>query len=154
MPSTKFPYIQQHDAMDCGPTCLRMVAKHYKKSLSIQTLRNKAEIGKEGVSLLGIAQAAEDIGFKTLAVKVSFEKLVSEAPLPCIVHWQQNHFVVVYKISKSRFGRDITVHVADPGKELLTYTKDPLRQSPLAWFRPGLRETLSGQFYCYLLWQL
>lgn len=127
-----FPYYKQLDAMDCGPTCLRMVAKHYKKSVTIQTLRSKAEIGKEGVSLLGIAQAAEDIGFKTLAVKVSFEKLATEAPLPCIVHWQQNHFVVVYKISKSRFNKDIIVHVADPGKELITYTKEEFCQGWLA----------------------
>ncbi len=118
--------------MDCGPTCLRMVAKHYKKNLSIQTLRTKAEIGKEGVSLLGIAQAAEDIGFKTLAVKVSFEKLTTEAPMPCIIHWQQNHFVVVYKITKSRFGKDLMVHVADPGRGLLTYSKDEFCQGWLA----------------------
>ena len=128
----KFPHYKQLDAMDCGPTCLRMVAKHYKKSMSIQTLRSKAEIGKEGVSLLGIAQAAEDIGFKSLAVKVSFEKLVDEVPLPCIVHWQQNHFVVVYKISRNRFSKDVTVHVADPGKELLTYTKEEFCQGWLA----------------------
>ena len=83
-----FPHYQQHDAMDCGPTCLRMVAKHYKKNFTLQTLRTKSEIGKEGVSLLGIAQVAEDIGFKTLAVKVDFGKLAEEAPLPCIVHWQ------------------------------------------------------------------
>ncbi|PLK46117.1 ABC transporter ATP-binding protein [Emticicia sp. TH156] len=118
--------------MDCGPTCLRMVAKHYKKNLSIQTLRTKAEIGKEGVSLLGIAQAAEDIGFKTLAVKVSFEKLTTEAPMPCIIHWQQNHFVVVYKITKSRLGKDLLIHVADPGRGLLTYSKDEFCQGWLA----------------------
>ncbi|WP_255408921.1 peptidase domain-containing ABC transporter [Emticicia sp. TH156] len=128
----KFPYYKQLDAMDCGPTCLRMVAKHYKKNLSIQTLRTKAEIGKEGVSLLGIAQAAEDIGFKTLAVKVSFEKLTTEAPMPCIIHWQQNHFVVVYKITKSRLGKDLLIHVADPGRGLLTYSKDEFCQGWLA----------------------
>lgn len=81
--------------MDCGPTCLRMVAKYYGQSYGIQPLRAAAEIGKEGVNLLGIAQAAESIGFKTLGVKVTLQKLLEEAPLPCIVHWGQNHFVVV-----------------------------------------------------------
>ncbi len=71
----QFQFFKQLDQMDCGPTCLRMVAKHYQKNFSLQTLRAKSEIGKEGVSLLGIAQAAEDIGFKTLAVKVDFGKL-------------------------------------------------------------------------------
>jgi ATP-binding cassette subfamily B protein len=102
--------------MDCGPTCLRMVAKHYGRNLSAQELREAAEIGKDGVNLLGIAQAAERVGFKSLGVKVSLEKLKKEAPLPCIVHWGQNHFIVVYKISKSQ------VFVADPAKGLLKYS--------------------------------
>lgn len=118
--------------MDCGPTCLRMVAKHYHKNFSLQTLRAKSEIGKEGVSLLGIAQAAEDIGFKTLAVKVDFGKLAEEAPLPCIVHWQQNHFVVVYKVSRNRFNKNTTVYVADPAKGLITYTKEEFCRGWLA----------------------
>ena len=95
--SKTFPYYHQIDAMDCGPTCLRMVAKHYGKHYSLETLRQKSFIGREGVSLLGISTAAESIGFRTIGVHISFEQLV-EAPLPCIVHWKQNHFVVVYKI--------------------------------------------------------
>ena len=102
--------------MDCGPTCLRMVAKHYGRSLSAQELREGAEIGKDGVNMLGIAQAAERVGFKSLGVKLNLEKLKKEAPLPCIVHWGQNHFIVVYKISKSQ------VFVADPAKGLLKYS--------------------------------
>jgi ATP-binding cassette subfamily B protein len=127
-----FPHYLQLDQMDCGPTCLRMVAKHYQKNFSLQTLRTKSEIGKEGVSLLGIAQAAEDIGFKTLAVKVDFGKLAEEAPLPCIVHWQQNHFVVVYKVSRNRFSKNTTVHVADPAKGLIVYTKEEFCKGWLA----------------------
>jgi ATP-binding cassette subfamily B protein len=127
-----FNLFQQLDQMDCGPTCLRMVAKHYQKNFSLQTLRAKSEIGKEGVSLLGIAQAAEDIGFKTLAIKVDFKKLSEEAPLPCIVHWQQNHFVVVYKVSRKRFNKNTTVHVADPAKGLIAYTKEEFCQGWLA----------------------
>ncbi|SOE19582.1 ATP-binding cassette, subfamily B [Spirosomataceae bacterium TFI 002] len=102
--------------MDCGPTCLRMVAKQLGRNFSAQQLRTAAEIGKDGVNLLGIAKAAEKIGLKTLAVKVSLERLVAEAPMPCIVHWAQNHFVVVYKATNKK------VYVADPAKGLLTYT--------------------------------
>lgn len=94
----RFTHYQQLDVMDCGPTCLRMVAKHYGRHFTAQSLRERAQIGKTGVSLLGIAEAAEAIGFRSLGVKISFEKLAEEAPLPCIVHWQQNHFVVVYAI--------------------------------------------------------
>jgi ATP-binding cassette, subfamily B, bacterial len=112
----KFPILGQQDAMDCGPTCLRMVAKHYGRNLSAQELREAAEIGKEGVNMLGIAQAAEKVGFRTLGVKVNLFKLKKEAPLPCIIHWGQNHFVVVYKISKKQ------VFVADPARGLLKYT--------------------------------
>ncbi|TAE40819.1 MAG: peptidase domain-containing ABC transporter [Runella slithyformis] len=110
-----FPFYQQLDSMDCGPTCLRMIAKHYGVSYGIQALRQWSEIGKDGVSLLGIAQAAEQIGFRTLAVKVSLQKMAADAPLPCIVHWNQAHFVVVYRIKKNQ------IYVADPAKGLLMY---------------------------------
>lgn len=115
---------RQLDAMDCGPTCLRMVAKHYGASLSAQELREAAEIGKDGVNLLGIAQAAEKVGFKSLGVKVSLDKLRQDAPLPCIVHWGQNHFVVVVSIKASNgWGRSLSVvEVADPAKGLIKYT--------------------------------
>ncbi|WP_310586877.1 cysteine peptidase family C39 domain-containing protein [Runella slithyformis] len=82
----KFPIYKQHDAMDCGPTCLRMVAKYYGQSYSAQALRERTQIGKDGVNLLGISEAAESIGFRTVAVKVSLDKLLQEAPFPCIVH--------------------------------------------------------------------
>lgn len=97
----EFSYYTQLDQMDCGPTCLRMIAKHYGKSFSVQTLRDKSQIGKEGTSLLGLSEAAESIGFRTLGLRLSFDKLVEEAPLPCIVHWDQSHFVVVYDVKKS-----------------------------------------------------
>ncbi|MCD8540631.1 MAG: peptidase domain-containing ABC transporter, partial [Leadbetterella sp.] len=119
-----FPHFRQLDAMDCGPTCLRMVAKHHGRTLSAQKLREAAEVGKDGVNLLGIAQAAEKVGFRALAVKVNLEKLQIDAPLPCIVHWGQNHFVVVYKIDfKSPFSRKQgSVFVADPAHGLLKYS--------------------------------
>jgi ATP-binding cassette, subfamily B, bacterial len=127
-----FPYFKQLDSMDCGPTCLRMVAKYYGKTFSLQTLRTKSEISREGVSLLGIAQAAEDIGFHTFAAKISFERLKTDAPLPCIVHWQQNHFVVVYKISQNRFNKKTTLYIADPAKGLIQYTGEEFCQGWLA----------------------
>lgn len=112
--------------MDCGPTCLYMVASHYGKKHNINFLRENTEIGKDGVNLLGIAQAAEKIGFHTKGVKVNFQKLKEEAPLPCIVHWSQWHFVVVYKISSKGFGKSRTeiVHVADPASGLIKYTRE------------------------------
>ncbi|MBL6452821.1 MAG: peptidase domain-containing ABC transporter, partial [Porphyromonas sp.] len=116
-------WIKQRDAMDCGPACLAMVSEHYGLHPDRDQLRQLCDLGKGGVSLLGISKAAEEIGFKTVGGRLSFETLASEAPLPCIVHWNQNHFVVVYKIKRHRKGR-FTVYVADPGKGLVTYTKE------------------------------
>ena len=93
-----FPHFNQHDTMDCGPTCLRMVAAHYGRLYSLENLREKSLITREGTSMLGISEAAENIGFRTTGVKVNFEELKT-APLPCIVHWNQGHFIVVYKIT-------------------------------------------------------
>ena len=97
---TPFPHYTQLDAMDCGPTCLRMIAKHYGRSYSLQTLREKSFITREGVSMLGISDAAESIGMHTQGVRITLEQLIEDAPLPCILHWNQNHFVVLYKIKR------------------------------------------------------
>lgn len=113
----------QKDAMDCGPSCLAMIAKHYGKQFDQGILRQICALGKDGVSLLGISKAAETIGFKTIGGRLSLDMLAEEVPLPCIVHWNQNHFVVVYNIKKNR--KEIfKIYVADPGKGLLTYTKE------------------------------
>lgn len=117
-----FPFTKQLDAMDCGPACLRMVAKHHGKAYSLQKLRELCHITREGVSLLGISDAAERIGFRSLGVKIPFEKLTNDVPLPCIAHWKQRHFVVVYDI-KGKKGNEI-VKVADPAHGLVNYTKD------------------------------
>jgi ATP-binding cassette subfamily B protein len=93
-----FPFFKQLDEMDCGPTCLKMVAKYYGKSFSLSELRDKSFITREGVSLLGISEAAESIGFRSAGVRWPFEKLEKEAPLPCIAHWNQSHFIVIYRI--------------------------------------------------------
>ncbi len=118
-----FPYYNQQDAMDCGATCLRMVAKYYGKSFTSQTLRKRSYITREGVSLLGISDAAESIGFRTMGVKVGFDKLKKENVTPFIAHWRQKHFVVVYKITKDK------VYVADPAEGKITYTKQEFQKN-------------------------
>ena len=115
--------IIQQDAMDCGPSCLAMIVKYYGKDVSIEQLRKICSLGKDGVSLLGISKAAETIGLKTIGGRLSLNTLAHEIPLPCIVHWNQNHFVVVYKIKKHNKEK-YTVYVADPGKGHVTYTKE------------------------------
>lgn len=112
-----FPIFKQNDTMDCGPTCLRIIAKHYGRSISLQKLRSLSDTTRTGSSLQGIADAAEKIGFRTLGVKIDFEALSDQAPLPCIVFWRQSHFVVVYKIKKG------TIYVSDPAHGLLEYSK-------------------------------
>ena len=112
-----FPHYSQHDVMDCGPTCLRMVSAFYGPRYSLEGLREKSFITREGVSMLGISEAAEKIGFRSICVQVSYEML-QEAPLPCIVHWNQQHFVVVYRMNNKH------VWVADPGAGKLKYTRE------------------------------
>jgi len=112
---TKFPFYRQMDAMDCGPACLRMIAKYYGKSFTLPYLREKCYITREGVSLKGISEAAEVIELRTLAVKIPFSDTKDKpslitAPFPVIAHWDQKHFVIVYKANKE------FVWVADPAE--------------------------------------
>ena len=103
-----YPFVRQYDAMDCGPACISMIALSHGKRISLETIRKKAYITREGVSFLGLKSAAESIGFSVKGVKIPFRVLEEKAPLPCIIHWQQNHFVVVNRISRDR------VWVSDP----------------------------------------
>jgi len=122
--------------MDCGATCLRMIAKHYGRRISLPKLRRLSETTREGTSLRRLSDAAEKIGFRTLGVKINFDLLAEEVPLPCIVHTHQNHFVVVYRIRKGR------VYVADPGHGLLSYSQAEFLE---AWIGPDARaETMEG----------
>ncbi|WP_165026964.1 peptidase domain-containing ABC transporter [Dysgonomonas sp. ZJ279] len=118
-----FPNYTQLDAVDCGPTCLRMIAKYYGRNYSIQNLREKAFITHEGVSMLGISDAAESIGFHTNGVKITFEQLVQEALLPCILHWNQDHFVICYGIKKKKKGT-YEVKISDPAGEKYTLSQE------------------------------
>ncbi len=125
----KFPHYRQLDAMDCGPTCLRMVAKHYGRSYTLQTLRQQSFITREGVSMLGISDAAEHIGFRSQGVRITFEQLVEDIPLPCVLHWNQNHFVVCYKIKKEKniWGKktgDYKIYISDPAQNQAVFNKE------------------------------
>ncbi|MBS1650815.1 MAG: peptidase domain-containing ABC transporter [Bacteroidetes bacterium] len=126
-----FPHYQQPDEMACGASCLRMVAKYYGKAISLPDIIQLSGTTREGANLQGISQAAEKLGFRTLGVKVPFTKLTTEAPLPCIAHWNQNHFVVIYKVKKNK------IYVADPAHGLLSYTTQEFKK---CWVSDGTDE--------------
>ena len=121
-----FPFYQQLDAMDCGATCLRMVARYFGRYYSLEYLRELTYMGKQGVSLLGISDAAEHIGIQSLAVKTTFDRLSRDIPMPCIAHWRQEHFVVVYK-ANHKF-----VWIADPAAGKFKLTKEEFLENWLS----------------------
>jgi ATP-binding cassette subfamily B protein len=104
--------------MDCGPSCLRMIARFYGKSFSLQSIRDKSYLTREGVSLLGMSDAAESMGMRSVGARVNFNQIVNELPLPLIAHWKGEHFVVVYALKKGK------IRVADPAFGLIDYTKE------------------------------
>lgn len=116
----KFPIDRQLDIMDCGPACLKMIAKHYGRFYSLPYLRDKCGISREGVSLLDLSYAGEQIGFRTLSLKCTIKDLLERVPLPVIVHWDSSHFVVVYK-TRRKTG---TIYVSDPAKGYIKYTSE------------------------------
>jgi ATP-binding cassette subfamily B protein len=118
-----FPHFKQLDNKDCGPTCLRMIAKYHGKTFSRDFLRDKANITKLGVTMAGIAEAAEAIEMRTLGMRISMDSLINEAPTPFIVPWRQKHFVVVYKTTKTK------IHVADPAQGLHIYSYEEFRSA-------------------------
>ncbi len=120
----QFPNFKQPDSKDCGPTSLRIVSKFYGKTISLQQIRQLSETTREGSSLLGLSDAAEKLGFKSLGVQIDYKTLKDEVPFPCIVHWNKVHFVVVYKIDKTG-----TVYISDPSYGLITYTKEEFIKS-------------------------
>ena len=121
-----FPYYHQLGLKDCGPACIKMVAQYFGRSYNIDYLREKSHIIKTGVSMLGISEAAEAIGFKTIGVKVDIEKLKEIAQShPSILHWDNNHFVVLYNYKRKWFGSN-KFYIADPAKEILQLTEAEL----------------------------
>lgn len=120
-----FPHYHQLDSADCGPTCLRMIAKYYGRTYSVQYFREHAFITREGVSMLGISDAAQHIGFRTMGIRITLEQLEQEMPLPCILHWNQRHFVVCYKIRKGKFC------IADPAAGRVVFDR---KEFGRCWF--------------------
>lgn len=123
-------YIPQHDQMDCGPACLSMISSHYKKKYSLQYLREISFITREGVSLLGIVEASNKIGFKAVSAKLTLERLYNEKGFfPCILHWNQNHFVVLKKISKNIITKKKYFHIADPSHGIIKLNEIKFKKS-------------------------
>lgn len=112
----KFPFAHQHDTMQCGVACLKMICEYYGHKYSLYMLSQYCAPTSEGVSLLGIGEAATKLGLKSICGRLPMDS-IGEIPLPCIIHWNQNHFVVLYKITKKRF------YIADPGNGLVSYTR-------------------------------
>jgi ATP-binding cassette subfamily B protein len=144
-----FPFVKQYDAMDCGPACLKMITGYYKRNFSLDFLRKKCYITREGVSFLGLSEAAGALGFNTLGVKIPFDMLSEKVTLPCIVHWGQRHFVVVYKIKNDK------IRVADPASGLLLYTRDEFEKKWISSVTDGKKTGLalilepSPEFYSH-----
>jgi len=121
-----FPIYYQLDGMDCGPACLQMITSWYGRKYSLQELREKSHITRRGVNMMGLSLAAEAIGFRSIGIKTTFEELSRKAKLPCIVHWGQRHFIVVYAIKPTSFIKKsrTKVYVADPAHGRITYSKE------------------------------
>ena len=128
-----FPFYQQLDAMDCGATCLRMIARHFGRFYSLEYLRDLTYMGKQGVSLLGISDAAEHIGLQSLAVKTTYDRLAQDIPLPCIAHWNQEHFVVVHKADKKY------AWIADPAVGKFRLTREEFMENWISDVEDGER---------------
>jgi len=129
----KFPFFNQLNQMDCGPTCLKMISKYYGKNFSIQRIRDISGINREGVSLLGISEAAEKLNFRTMGARLDISAL-AEADLPLILHWQKNHFVILYKIKKGIF------YIADPAKGMITCSRNEVMKHWISSYNNGKAE--------------
>lgn len=114
----KYPHYHQYDFMDCGPTCIKMICKYYAKNIDLTYLREISFISGQGTSMAGLVDASEKIGFATMGLQITYESLSEDIPLPCVVHWRQRHYAVVYEIKKDK------VIVGDPANfGLITYSK-------------------------------
>ncbi|MDC1162450.1 cysteine peptidase family C39 domain-containing protein [Tenacibaculum sp.] len=130
-----FPIILQNGAKQCGPICLQMISQYYEKNIGIGELEKLSGMDDSvGVSLLGLYEAAENIGFRAMGVKISYKQL-TEAPLPAIIHWNNNHFIVVYRIEND------VVWVADPNLGKIQYSKEALCEN---WLKPEIASSREG----------
>lgn len=138
-----FPITFQHDSMQCGIACLQMICKHFGREYSLDFLSKLCFATNEGVSLLGIDDAANKLGLKTLCVKASMDEL-DKISLPAILHWNQKHFVVLYKIKKGR-----KYYIADPGKGLTTHTNKEMQEHWLSTNSKGVAMMLEPTPHFY-----
>lgn len=127
----RFPVEYQMDSQDCGPACLKIIAKHFGKFYSLQSLRDKCGITKEGVSLLDLSTGAESIGLRTLAIKCTIDDIVNSVPFPAIIFWKDSHFVVVYHANKKY------IWVSDPAKGRIKYTHEEFKKG---WYQKGAKQ--------------
>nr|WP_315034221.1 peptidase domain-containing ABC transporter [uncultured Chryseobacterium sp.] len=132
--------IIQHDRMDCGPACLAMIASHYKKSVSIQYLRDLCNLSREGVSIFGITTAAEALGFSTYPLEMGIGEIGKfQQHFPCILHWDKNHFVVLKKIWKNPITGNLKYYIVDPGHGAITFTEKKMAEY---WLKPDKKGIL------------
>lgn len=124
MPNFRIRY--QVNSMDCGPACLCMVAQYYGKYFSLKELREKSHITREGISLHSLSTVAEEIGFNTLCARITVDQLVGDMPLPCILHWNGNHYVVCYKVKGK--GHRMKFYISDPGLGNVKYTSTEMKK--------------------------
>lgn len=125
----KFPFIAQHDAMDCGPACLAMLSRYYGKQLSLQFLRDNAYLTKDGVSLLGLTEAADSIGLKSMALHLTVDELIAGEVFPAILFWNNQHFVVLYGITRNAITGKYHFKIADPAAGYVSVPMDKLKEA-------------------------
>ncbi len=113
----KFPNFKQEESKDCGPTCIKMIAKYYGKTVNIQELRDYSETNRGGSNLLSLSDAVEKIGFRSIGIKLNLKRL-DEMPLPCILFWDNCHYVVLYNIKNNFY------YISDPAMGLVKYSKE------------------------------
>jgi len=122
-----FPFFKQTIDTECGPSCLKMIANFYDKDIHIEVINELTHLDSiVGTSLLNLSDAATSIGLKNMGVRIDYNQLKNDAPLPCIVHWKRNHFIIVYKLKGDK------VYVADPADTLLEYSKAEFCEN---WFQ-------------------
>ncbi|EDP96423.1 peptidase domain-containing ABC transporter [Kordia algicida OT-1] len=124
----KIKFLPQHDQMDCGPACLQMISRYYGKKYSLQYLRDRSFLTKDGVSMLGISNSAKNIGFDVLSLRISVAEVIKKIDNPCILHWNQNHFVVLNEIRKKPFTGELEFVIADPGHGIIKLTEQEFKK--------------------------
>lgn len=117
--NNSFPFVKQKNQLDCGIACISMITQYFKNNINYSTLQEATNLTKEGVSFQNISETLNTIGIDNIVVEIDFEKLVNEAELPCILHWNNNHFVILYKIKKKWFSKSYVFYIADPAHDLI-----------------------------------